>query len=606
MDSRAGAAPQMGAAPQTIGRFRVDAILGSGGMGAVYKAFDPTLQRTVAIKTVRPDISRPDLLERLAVEAQACARLRHPNVVVVHEAGKIEDGVYVVMELLEGVDLYTALRRGGLTYEARLHILIQILDALAHAHRESVIHRDIKPGNVFVLADGSIKLVDFGLARVAEGSPLTQTGDVVGTPDYASPEQLKGTRVDHRSDIYSAGALAYEMISGRRPYRKMDPEKDSAGAVILRVISEPAPPMDVPWTRKNPEIEQIVARAMAKDPADRYQTAEAMRAAVAAFAAATRSGAAAPPDTAAVTAPLARAQTPATVAIGSPVPQSRTSWIAVGLVAVAALGAVAVWSAAKPANAPTPAPAAANLSAGSASGAPPVSPPSIEAAAVESKKTDRDSAPGGAPAAAAGTPLSAPAAPTAAGASALFAQTSDSVGGAVNTGLRYRIVRLDDSGETAVDPSTTVFHSGDRVRFVFDANIDGYLYVVQQGSSGRWDVLFPTAEINGGRNAIKRSEEYEVPTGGWFRLAPPAGTEQVFVFLSAEPMAQLPGFDRPVTRVETLAESVVEDLQQRIASRDLVFEKAANAGDRRGQATYVVNRAEVGRAVAASIALTHQ
>ena len=148
------------------------------------------------------------------------------------------------------------MRRGELTFDAKLNILAQILDALAHTHREGVIHRDIKPSNVYVLADGSIKLVDFGLARVAEFSPLTRTGDVMGTPDYASPEQLMGTRIDHRIDIYSTGALAYEMIAGRRPFRALDPDEDSVGALILRVLSGSLPPIDVLETREFPEIDR--------------------------------------------------------------------------------------------------------------------------------------------------------------------------------------------------------------------------------------------------------------------------------------------------------------------------------------------------------------
>src|SRR5947209_3188287 len=125
-----------GTPPQTIGRFRIEGVLGSGGMGTVYKSFDPALQRTVAIKTVRPGIQRPDYLQRLVQEAQTCARLRHPNVVTVHEAGEVDGAVYIVMEYLQGVDLDTAVGRGDLTFDAKLRILIQILDALEHTHRE--------------------------------------------------------------------------------------------------------------------------------------------------------------------------------------------------------------------------------------------------------------------------------------------------------------------------------------------------------------------------------------------------------------------------------------------------------------------------------------
>ena len=194
--------------PSNIGRFRVDALLGSGGMGEVYKAFDPTLQRTIAVKTVRPDIDKPEYLERLYREAQACARLKHPNVVTVDQAGEIGGVVYIAMEYLTGEDLSTVIRRGGLSFERKIQVLIAILDALQHAHSENVIHRDIKPGNVHCLPDGSIKLVDFGLARVLRVDTLTETGTVMGTPYHASPEQLKGEPVDGRTDIYSTGAVA--------------------------------------------------------------------------------------------------------------------------------------------------------------------------------------------------------------------------------------------------------------------------------------------------------------------------------------------------------------------------------------------------------------
>ena len=158
-----------------------------------------------------------------------------------------------------------------------------------------------------------------------------------------------------------------------------------------------------------------------------------------------------------------------------------------------------------------------------------------------------------------------------------------------------------------MEPSTT-FRSGDRVRFSFNANIDGFLYVVQQGSSGRWTVLFPGPRINGGKNAIQTGEEYQVPSNDWFLFDATPGTEQVFVFLSREPMTQLPGFDRPVTKPETVLASVVDDLRSRIASRDLVFEKDAETVKDAGaliQATYVVNRTELGQAVSASITLSH-
>ena len=266
--------------PSTIGRFRVESLLGRGGMGEVYRAIDPTLQRTVAVKTVKPGIRSREYLDRLYREAQACARLSHPNIVTVFEAGEIDGVVYMAMEYLKGESLADALARGGLSFGERLRALVQILDALQHAHAEGVIHRDIKPSNVYCHADGVIKLVDFGIARVLSSETLTATGVVVGTPHYASPEQLKGEFLDARTDIYSTGALAYELVCDRRPFER---DGDSVATLVLRVVTEPPPPIDGPWAEAFPELRTIVTRAMAKTVAERYQTAAEMKAALTAF-----------------------------------------------------------------------------------------------------------------------------------------------------------------------------------------------------------------------------------------------------------------------------------------------------------------------------------
>src|SRR5262245_29050232 len=199
--------------PANIGRFKVEALLGAGGMGEVYKALDVTLHRVVAIKTVRPDIDNPSYLERLYREAQAGARLTHPNIVTVYEAGEVDGLVYIAMEFLKGESLASALDRGELNFESKVKMVMQVLDALQYAHSEGVIHRDIKPANVHRVPDGSIKLLDFGLARIEQADALTRTGAIMGTPYYASPEQLRGDPVDARTDIYSTGVMAYEMLT---------------------------------------------------------------------------------------------------------------------------------------------------------------------------------------------------------------------------------------------------------------------------------------------------------------------------------------------------------------------------------------------------------
>ena len=188
----------------------------------------------------------------------------------------------------------------------------------------------------------------------------------------------------------------------------------------------------------------------------------------------------------------------------------------------------------------------------------------------------------------------------------IFYNEGKGAGATANAGLRYRLIQqVADGGESDVDPTRT-FKSGDRIRFAFESNIDGYLYVVQQGSSGNWTVLFPNPDINGGRNQIKKFEEYNVPDEAWFSFDDKPGTEQVFVFLSKEVVSVLPGFNRPVTRLESVRAAVVEDLKSSVRSRDLVFERERPAaGTKPSQATFVVNKEEVGKAVSAVILLVH-
>jgi serine/threonine-protein kinase len=190
-----------GSIPETIGRFRIEAVLGRGGMGEVYRALDPTLQRIVAVKTVRPDLARPEHLERLMREAQACARLSHPNIVTVFDAGQADGVVFIAMEFLQGENLSDVLTKRVLPADEKIRILTKVLDALQHAHSLDIVHRDIKPSNIHVQAGGAIKLMDFGIARVLTADTLTASGNVLGTPHYASPEQLQGHTIDRRTDI---------------------------------------------------------------------------------------------------------------------------------------------------------------------------------------------------------------------------------------------------------------------------------------------------------------------------------------------------------------------------------------------------------------------
>jgi serine/threonine-protein kinase len=582
--------------PENIGRFRVEALLGRGGMGEVYRAFDPTLQRTVAVKTVRPDIDRPEYLDRLMREAQACARLSHPNIVTVYEAGQIDGVVYIAMEYLQGKNLSDVLDQKDLSFEDKIRVLAQVLEALHHAHGLNVVHRDIKPSNIHVQSDGSIKLVDFGLARMLQADTLTASGNVLGTPHYASPEQLKGEEIDRRTDIYSTGVMAYEMLSGRRPF---EPDNDSISSVILKVIQEKPAPMDTDMSRLLPEIEGIVSRAMAKTPAERFQSAEEMRAALLAFLEQSRDRISRIESHGASTIVQASSAASADRTLvdrGS----SRTMWWVGGAAAAAIVVAVLIGMPAVDVES-----AAVPLSTEAAATAPPVAAPPVPANSTAAPASDAVAKATVPPAPAKGTDPPAVVTAPEFTAKQLFSNTT----GTVPAGLRYRVIQVKaDGSEVDVDTATT-FHSGDKVKLAFESNIAGYLYVASLGSSGNWSVLFPNPEINGGRNTIAPLQEYDVPgEGGFWKFDENVGTETLFVFLSREPLSQLPGFGRPVRKAETLTASVVTDLQQSIRPRDLIFEKDKSNGGKPGikQATYVVNRAEVGKAVTATISLIHQ
>ena len=621
--------------PETISRFRIQALLGRGGMGEVYQAIDPTLQRTVAIKTVRPDINRPEYLERMMREAQACARLSHPNIVTIFEAGQADGVVYIAMEFLQGENLAEVLERRALPFEEKIRILTKVLDALEHAHKLDIVHRDIKPSNIHVQADGTIKLMDFGLARMLTAETLTASGNVLGTPHYASPEQLRGDAVDRRSDIYSTGVTAYEMFCGHRPF---EADNGSISSVIIKVISEAPRPMNTEICRMLPELETIVLKSMAKFPAERYQSADEMRRALTGLLESSRGQLLALNSTASTTVvlpggsnafgisqdfvPTVLASPESRASLPPPQQPSKTTWWWAGGAAVAVVVAAVLLSgrpAAIAEDAPPPiAPAATTVTptpppvlsptdaaATAATGALPL--PAAEPGAKPTAPAGRvpdqiDSVP---PPSAAAEPAGAvPSAPinADAGAKAMFASTATNAA----PGLRFRMILEGPDGNAIdVDPARD-FHTGDRIKFAFESNVDGYLYVAQQGTSGNWTVLFPHPDINGGRNAVKRFEEHEVPNDTFFRLSGDPGQEQIFVFLSREPLTTLPGFDRPVKAFETGSPALVATLSKSIQSRDLVLEKDRASAGKGSQATYVVNKAELAKAVTASFALTHK
>jgi len=259
------------------GRYEIVGELGRGAMGIVYKAVDPVIGRTVAVKTIRlseegTGLKRPELLARFQTEARAAGLLTHPNIVVVYDAGE-EDGLYyITMELVEGKSLQ-ALLDGGHSFPLprTLRILDQTCSALQFAHERNVVHRDIKPANLMLTADDTVKITDFGTAKILQFGSTQQTSHVMGTPSYMSPEQVKGRAVDGRSDIFSLGVMLYEMVTGEKPF-----PGQNITTVIYKIVNEdPVPPRQIDPSI-HPGISAVVMKALAKEPEQRYQTCREM------------------------------------------------------------------------------------------------------------------------------------------------------------------------------------------------------------------------------------------------------------------------------------------------------------------------------------------
>ncbi len=276
-------APQ--AAGSLIGRYTVKSTLGQGGMGLVYLAHDPAIDRHVAIKviTARPETEDEarQYRERFLREAQAAGALIHPNIVAVHDIGQDpETGrPYIVMEHVEGQDLKKVIKaRAPLSQDESIRIALQIASALDFAHSRGIIHRDIKPANVLISERGQVKITDFGVARLP-GSDLTQTDQMVGSPGFMSPEQLRGAAVDGRADLFALGVILYQLLTGRSPF-----EGESVSEVLYKISTQPAePPSDI-HPDVSSDLDPILEKALSKDPADRYATGREMIAALRALA----------------------------------------------------------------------------------------------------------------------------------------------------------------------------------------------------------------------------------------------------------------------------------------------------------------------------------
>jgi len=258
--------------PAQLGRYVIQSELGRGAMGVVYKALDSVLERPVAVKTVNITLEREhaDKYEkRFYQEARAAGSLNHPNIVTIHDVGKAGDVVFMAMEYIEGVELRTLIGEGrALRVPQAVSIAAQVAEGLAYAHQRGVVHRDVKPANIMVVANGPVKITDFGIARMRGTGDLTQTGMLLGSPKYMSPEQVIGKRADHRSDIFSLGVILYEMLCGAAPFNG-----ENVTALMYQIVNF-VPPAPGSVNDAVPQLaDYIIAKMLAKPLEERYQDA---------------------------------------------------------------------------------------------------------------------------------------------------------------------------------------------------------------------------------------------------------------------------------------------------------------------------------------------
>ena len=311
---------------QTISHYQVLARLGGGGMGVVYQARDLRLDRLVALKVLPPDLTRDaEAKARFMQEAKAASGLDHPNICTIHEIDETPDGqLFLVMAYYAGETLKQAIARGPLPLDTALDLATQIAQGLQKAHAAGIVHRDIKPANVMVTPDGVAKVVDFGLAKLVDATGLTRPGTTLGTVAYMSPEQTRGEAVDARTDLWALGVVLYEMVAGRVPFGG-----DSAAAVATAIQQQTPTPLTALRSGVPIELDRVVARALARDRTERFQTAA---------------------DLAAELRRLRRASDAEATTVGTsrPAPtgasRSRTAMLALaGVIAAGAVGAALLW-----------------------------------------------------------------------------------------------------------------------------------------------------------------------------------------------------------------------------------------------------------------------
>jgi eukaryotic-like serine/threonine-protein kinase len=269
--------PPAAAAGRQIGKYRIKGELGRGGMGAVYLAEQPGLGREVAIKElILSPAADPTALMRFLQEAQVMARTSHPNLVQVHDLEQIGDANYIVLEFVRGKSLRDLVNQGPIPLPQTFAVMHGVLQALDYAHRHAIVHRDMKPENVLLSDEGNVKVADFGIARLTDdsgaGSTATKTGTTVGTPQYMSPEQVASSKVDGRSDLYSAGIMFYELVVGQPPFTAS--EADGPFTLMAKHVQAPPKPPSVHKPGLDLRLEEVILKSLSKRPEERYQTGQ--------------------------------------------------------------------------------------------------------------------------------------------------------------------------------------------------------------------------------------------------------------------------------------------------------------------------------------------
>src|ERR1700676_1221825 len=271
------ATPPPMAGERFIGKYRVKGELGRGGMGAVYLAEQPGLGREVAIKElIQSAATDPVALKRFLQEAQVMARTSHPNLVQVHDLELSAEANYIVLEFVRGKSLRDWINRGPIPPPQVFAVMHGVLQALDYAHKHAIVHRDMKPENVLLSEDGMVKVADFGIARLTDdtgvGGTATKTGTTVGTPQYMSPEQVASSKVDGRSDLYSAGIMFYELVAGEPPFTAS--ESDGPFTLMAKHVQAPPKPPSLHRPGLDPELEEAILKSISKRPEDRFQTGQ--------------------------------------------------------------------------------------------------------------------------------------------------------------------------------------------------------------------------------------------------------------------------------------------------------------------------------------------